>query len=486
MSLGRNATYNVVGQVLPLIVSLTAVPLYLHLVGVERYGVLAIAWMLLGYFGMFDLGLTRALLQRIASLRDSTPEARAQAFWTAVIASGIMAVVGAVLMYGVGHWYITGPFQIGQELRQEAVDALPLLALVLPLGIIWGVLNGALLGRERFLEFNAISVVTTVAAQLAPIAVALLHGPRLSGLLGASLVVQLVALVVSFLFCLRYVTEGHRAAPSRGEAVALFRYGGWITVSASVAPLMSLLDRFLIGSLANAAAVATYAVPAQLAQRLNIIPNSLSNALFPKLSAEQNRAHATAVSHTSTRAAGAIMAPLVIGGICLMGPFLALWLRGALGRDAVTVGQILLIGWWLNGLAASPFTLLQADGRPRATGLLHLAELPAYCALLWCLTLMWGAVGAALAFSIRCAIDSLAMHLLAFGRRLDLVVFALPTALMIVAVPLVGALPISPLPLATAAAAIAISSGWAWRVVPPSVRQSLIGRASFLLRRRHA
>jgi hypothetical protein len=49
-----NLVYNVFGSLLPLITSLGTVPFYIHQIGLARYGVVTISWVLLGYFGFLD------------------------------------------------------------------------------------------------------------------------------------------------------------------------------------------------------------------------------------------------------------------------------------------------------------------------------------------------------------------------------------------------------------------------------------------------
>ena len=98
MSIGRNTMYNLMGTAVPTLLALVTVPAYLRLIGPERYGVLAIAWLVLGYFGVFDLGLGRATAQRISALRDAGADVRATAFGTALVTNLGVGLIGALIM----------------------------------------------------------------------------------------------------------------------------------------------------------------------------------------------------------------------------------------------------------------------------------------------------------------------------------------------------------------------------------------------------
>src|SRR4051812_31203755 len=60
VSVARHTTYNVVGALTPVVVSLVTVPLYLKTVGLDRYGILNLCWLLVGYFALFDFGMGKA------------------------------------------------------------------------------------------------------------------------------------------------------------------------------------------------------------------------------------------------------------------------------------------------------------------------------------------------------------------------------------------------------------------------------------------
>ena len=66
----RHAGWNLAGNALPLAAAALAMPVIVNRMGVERFGLLSLAWVLIGYFSLFDLGLGRALTKLIAERRD--------------------------------------------------------------------------------------------------------------------------------------------------------------------------------------------------------------------------------------------------------------------------------------------------------------------------------------------------------------------------------------------------------------------------------
>src|SRR4051794_28641459 len=100
MNIKRHTIYNLAGSISPMLVSMLTVPAYLHLIGNARYGVLALVWVFLGYFGLFDPGITRAATYHIARLHSPAERIdRESVFWTALGVNLLFGVVGALVVY---------------------------------------------------------------------------------------------------------------------------------------------------------------------------------------------------------------------------------------------------------------------------------------------------------------------------------------------------------------------------------------------------
>ena len=157
MSVLKHTGYNLLGSLVPMIVGVVTVPIYLRLIGDARYGVLAIVWLFLGYFGLFDPGITRAALFHIARLNaDEHAKERESVFWTALVVNLGFGLVGGIVLYLAARPLFMSTFKMPASMRGEVMAALPWLAASIPVSIVTAILGGALQARDRFGTYNAI------------------------------------------------------------------------------------------------------------------------------------------------------------------------------------------------------------------------------------------------------------------------------------------------------------------------------------------
>jgi len=466
LSISKHSFYNLLGTLISVAVSLITIPIYLGIIGEDRYGILAIAWMLLGYFGLFDLGLGQATAQAIASAREDTAESRAEIFWTALSLNVALGVLGGAVIWPFADYYFSQAFDLNPALRVEALGALPWLMLAVPMATLSGVLTGGLQGREKFLELNAISVGSTVLFQLLPLISALLIGPDLRIVLPAVIVARAIALVALFQRCNAHVAGGFSPRVEGKRARKLLSFGGWVTVSSFVGPLMSIADRFVIGGLSGSKAVTHYTVPLQLAERGTVVSVALTSAMFPRVCAAREEDVVKLISD-ALRVLSAVTTVMICIGIFMMKPFLSWWISPEFANSSATVGQIILLGMWCNGLARVPFMQLTARGRPDLTARTHLVEVVPYFILLYLGIRYFGVVGAAVAFSIRVFFDLMILATLA--RILSLVA----RSLWLPAVFIISAMGLAHLQIESSKAYIgmmlihlALTTWWALRRAP--------------------
>ena len=446
--LARNAILNMAGHGAPLLVALFAIPVLINVLGTERFGMLTIAWIVLGYFSLFDLGLSRAMTQLVSERLGGDREHEVRPMvWTTIALSLALGLLGGVISWMLSPWLVFDVLSMADEgQRSDALRAFYALAVSVPVVVSTASLRGILEARQRFGIINGIRI---------PLGVFTFAGPLLVLPFSTSLFAIVVILVAGrgvawaahFYFAIRAIPgDGMMPALDRYLVGPLLRHGGWFTVSNLISPLMVYMDRFVIGALISVAAVAYYATPWEVVTKLLLIPTALSAVLFPAFGYWYGRdSFRTAeLYYRGIRIIVILLFPLALAAVIFARPGLTLWLGASFAEASYRPMQLLTIGVVLNGVAAMPFALLQGSGRPRTTALLHLLEIPIYCGMLWFMLRSWGVAGAALAWLTRVLLD-LVMLLIASRRYLPAPYLGEKQALTAV-VPAIGLLALAMVP----------------------------------------
>lgn len=414
----RNSLLNLCGQVAPLAIGLFAIPLLVHGLGIDRFGVLTLAWLLIGYFSLFDLGMAKALTQVVAGEATGGESGRVgHTVWTAWIVMLLSGLVGAVIACGIAPWMVDGPLNISPSLRAETLPALLVLGLSIPVVIVTAGIRGVLEAVQRFGFISALRVLNGAFSYIAPV-VMLSISDSLLAIVSVLALGRVIVLVAHLVFCL-HVVPGIRVRPrfSLDVLVKLLRLGGWITVSNVISPVMAYLDRFAVAAMVSAAAVAYYATPLSMVTNVLAVPFAITGVLFPAFAAAHAREplRTTALLTRGFKVTLLLLLPITVVIVALARSGMRVWLGEEFALHSAAVLQVLTVGILFNGCAQVPSNLIQSVGRADLTARLHLLEVLPYVAVMCWATAAWGILGTAVVWSARTAIDLFC--LLALARR---------------------------------------------------------------------
>lgn len=410
--IARNALWNVGGTLASLLVGLVALPVLLHALGAARLGVFTLALGLIGFSGLLDLGLGRALTQTVASALGAG-RARAQVaalVWHVLRLLALFGLLWAALLWWLVPLVVEHLFHLPEALQSETVFGLRMVALSMPFALVATGAMGALEGIQAFRR---------VSTQRALLSVAQFGLPTLAALLRPDVGWAIAALAASRLLSMAVWLHGlHRELPraahdnhAREDLHHLLRFGGWLSVSNVIGPLMVYADRFYLASLFPPATVAYYSLPYDAVLRLISLPMTALNAVFPALAeAQHDAARNVPLLRAAQRGVLALMLPPIVVASAFSLPLLTLWLGADFAGHAVHIFQWLLLGVLINSCAHVPYAALQAQGRADLTAKLHVLELPLFAALLVTAVWRWDVKGAALAWTLRVAIDALLLY----------------------------------------------------------------------------
>ncbi len=167
--LARNASINVVAQLIVALTAIVLLPIVVKELGEDAYGLLSLALVVFSSFSLLDLGLGRTTTKFVAEhLAKGDLDSIGPIIWTSF---GIQVAIGGLagLVFGLSaSWLTHRVLNVAPTLIFDAEKTLLILAIAIPVGLGSFSLRGALEGAQRFDLVNYIKVSLNLSTYILP------------------------------------------------------------------------------------------------------------------------------------------------------------------------------------------------------------------------------------------------------------------------------------------------------------------------------
>ena len=420
--IARNSALNLIGFTIPLLAGLISVPVITRELGAARFGLLSLAFAILEYSTLFDLGLGAATTREVSASLAKRDENVSVLISGSILSQMLLGSAGALILIGFAPLLADHVFVIPPDMRNEAIAVFRILALMTPPTLLLLSLRGVLEAAQRFDLSNAVRVPSSVATFVVP-AIAAARGYSLPSIVAMLLIARLAICVVMIFVVQKAIpTLRWRIKLDWLALKPLFLFGGWMSVSNIVSPLLVYLDRFMLGSIVGLTAVGYYTAPFDGVMRLLILPASLMSAVFPSVSALSAIGDHTSIQRIFSKAVARTLLIVALPAIVIAvgGPMLLkLWLGATFAEHGASAIRILALGVFINAVAHVPSGVITAMGRPDVVAKFHIIELVIHVPAAWFLITHFGIPGAAAAWTFRVIVDAALLFVTALRMLRD-------------------------------------------------------------------
>ncbi len=413
-SIAKNTIYNLAGYGIPLVFAVVIIPFLIKGMGTEKFGLLSLAYVIIGYFSFFDFGIGKALTKIIAEKIgiEQTDEIPA-IFWTSFFMMLTISLLGSLILLFFAPDLVHSLIKISKPLQPQTLKTFYLLALAIPIVTTTAGIRGVLEAYQVFGIINIIRTFLGVSMFLGPL-VCLIFTNSLFWIVLLLIAVRCIVWILYLFQCFRINQKiKSKISFEKNLVKPILKLSGWMTVSNIIVPLMVYSDRFLIGALVSATAIAYYATPYEAVTKLLLVPGALIGVLFPAFSASylSKPEFTKKLSIRALKYIFIFLFPLVVLIVTFSHEGMNLWLGSKFAEHSTFILQMLAVGVLFNGIAYIPFTFLQGIGRPDITAKVNLVELPFYFFGMWFAIKQAGINGAALVWLLRMGVDALVLFI---------------------------------------------------------------------------
>lgn len=394
----RNSLWNLSGSAVPMLVALATVPLLIHALGVEGFGIVTLVGSVIGYFGVLDINLSTGSIKYLAEHHAAKDRERfAETFWFGIMFYGALGLLGAIIILVGADILVDRFFPVSPQFHDATVTAFRIAALGFVLTQTQNYLLVVPQALQRYDRSAQSEAVFGTLVNLVSVAVAVAGG-GVTGVIAARVSVS-AANILYLIWAIRGFKLGLAPRwPRQDVRAALTSFSAYAYLSKIASTLHQHADKVIIGAVAGPVALTFYTVPVTLAGRILGLTYRLSSVIYPRASA---LAGAGRISELRPVYLGVMRYVTYInlaalGIIVLAGDeFLRRWVGEQFVQEGYPVLVLMTLALLVDSLTNIPSMVNDALGHPRITGRFALANGLCGVAMVYLGTHIEGIVGAA-------------------------------------------------------------------------------------------
>lgn len=381
---------------------LAFVPLYIKYLGVEAYGLIGFYAVLQAWLTLFDMGITQTLNREMArfSAGVHTPQSIHNLLRSIeLIAVALAAAMCLLVWFSSG--YISTHWLNAQKLSgEEIANAVVLMGFVIALRFVEGIYKGALLGLQKQITVNVVSVVIATLRNGGVLMVLAWYASTIKVFFVWQALSSIVSLVVlAYLVYMTLPNPNYKPKFSRQAIKEVWCFARGILGITFLALLLTQIDKVLLSNLISLKSYGYYTLAATVAGSLAIVAAPITQATYPKMVeyvAQHEHKKLVSLYHQGAQLISVLTAPAVIMLIFFGKDIIYLWSGDInLAKETAPILLPLAVGSYLNALMWMPYQLQLAHGWTSFAIKVNTIAVTILVPTIFIITPRYGAIGAA-------------------------------------------------------------------------------------------
>lgn len=405
MSVKKNIVANYLGQAWVALMGLAFVPVYIHYLGVEAWGLVGFMAMLQAWLTLLDVGLTPTLSREMARFRAGAHSAQSirDLLRSLEVIFGAIAVLIVSIIWFLAPWLSTYWLRSVELSDSELSHAIVMIGFVLAARMAEQVYRGAIQGLQRQVWLNGVLAVMATFRWAGVVGVLAWIESSIELFFLWQGVISLVTVVILARKTYRLLTPGVR--PARFEISAIRkirRFAGGMAVTTLLTLLLTQVDKLLLSKMVSLEEFGYYMLAASVAGGLAFLVGPIATAIQPRLTELVTRSEdllLVEIYHRASQWLAVILIPVALLLAVFSDAFLYMWTGSqVISEKSGPLLTLISLGTMCNGFMHVPYNLQLAYGW---TGLVVRVNIVAVIvivpAILWAVP-AYGAIGAAWAW----------------------------------------------------------------------------------------